>query len=76
MSDEQVIDPNTGLPIDPPVLSDVVDPTPVAIPEVSPAYTGEPIEVVHAGKVKALLLILGHDIEDSWEHIVALAKKI
>lgn len=67
----QATDPNTGLPVDVtsevPVLTDVVQPTPATVPE-----------TVHVSqsKLKALLLILGHDVEDSWEHIVALAKKI
>lgn len=61
MSDEtQIIDPTTGLPV---------------VPE-APAIPVLTQEVVNPHTVKALLTILGHDVEDVWQHIVALAKKI
>lgn len=46
----------------------VVDPVPVA-----PAAPAAP--TVNTDTLKALLLTLGHDVEEIWEHVVELAKK-
>lgn len=46
----------------------VVDPAPAA--PVAPAAPA-----VNTDTLKALLLTLGHDVEEIWEHVVELAKK-
>ncbi|WP_435607705.1 hypothetical protein [Pseudomonas knackmussii] len=51
-----------------PVAPVVADPVPVA-----PAAPAAPS--VNTDTLKALLLTLGHDVEEIWEHVVELAKK-
>jgi hypothetical protein len=55
-------------------LTGVASPTP-ATPLQSTTPTGVPQASVDTGKLKALLITLGHDIEAEWDHLIALAKK-
>lgn len=56
------------------LLTGVASPTP-ATPLQAATPTGVPQPSVDTGKLKALLITLGHDIEAEWDHLIALAKK-
>lgn len=47
----------------------------LAAPQQPQEATQTPQTPVDTGKLKALLITLGHDIEAEWDHLIALAKK-
>lgn len=66
-----VIEPAIATPLADPVAAQIA-----AVVEPVPVPAAAPVVVTDTDKLKSLLLVLGHDIEADWEHVVALAKKV